>query len=70
MTDRLVSADSIAELLGVPATWVRDHARAGTIPHYRHGRYVRFREDEVLAWVDECRAGGRTHPIAAVRSWQ
>jgi excisionase family DNA binding protein len=60
VSERLRDADYIAELLDVPATWVREHARAGTIPHYRLGRYVRFRESEVLAWVDESlRAGGR-----------
>lgn len=43
MDDRLVDGTVIAELLGVPATWVAEHARAGTIPHYRLGRYVRYR---------------------------
>ena len=57
--DPLVTAEVIAELLAVPVTWVREHARAGTIPHYQLGRYVRFRVSEVLAWVEECRAGGR-----------
>jgi excisionase family DNA binding protein len=55
----LVDANVIAELLAVPVTWVLEHARSETIPHYRLGRYVRFRVSEVLAWVEECRAGGR-----------
>jgi excisionase family DNA binding protein len=59
VSERLVSADVIAELLDVPATWVRQSARAGAIPHYRLGRYVRFREDEVIAWLAECREAGR-----------
>lgn len=54
-----MDADAIAELLDVPATWVREHARANTIPHYQLGRYVRFRVDEVLVWLEECRSGGR-----------
>jgi excisionase family DNA binding protein len=65
VSERLVNADAIAELLDVPATWVREHARANTIPHYKLGRYVRFRVDEVLAWLEECRAGGR--PVALRR---
>jgi excisionase family DNA binding protein len=58
-SEPLVDATVIAELLSVPETWVLERARAGTIPHYRLGRYVRFRVSEVLAWVEECRAGGR-----------
>jgi excisionase family DNA binding protein len=59
VTGRLLDARAIAELLAVPETWVREHARAGTIPHVRLGRYVRFDEDDVLAWVESCREGGR-----------
>jgi excisionase family DNA binding protein len=59
VSERLLNATQIADLLGVPTTWVREHARAGTIPHYRLGRYVRFKEAEVLAWVETCRQGGR-----------
>jgi excisionase family DNA binding protein len=55
-----IDARAVAELLAVPATWVLDHARAGTIPHYKFGRYVRFVEEEVLAWAHECRSGGRS----------
>jgi excisionase family DNA binding protein len=65
VSERLVNADAIAELLDVPPTWVREHARAGTIPHYRLGRYVRFREAEVLAWLADCRAGGRVTKLRA-----
>jgi excisionase family DNA binding protein len=59
VSDGLVDADVIAELLAVPATWVQEHARAGNIPHYKLGRYTRFRVSEVLDWLDECRNAGR-----------
>lgn len=39
---RLVDANSIAELLGVPASWVLTEARADRIPHVRLGKYRRF----------------------------
>ena len=61
--DPLVTAEVIAELL-----WSRSpgfsNMPAGTIPHYKLGRYVRFRVSEVLAWVEECRAGGRVTRLA------
>ena len=60
MTDRLLTADDIAALLSVPVSWVREHTRTGAIPHIRLGRYVRYREADVLAWVDSYRREGRT----------
>jgi excisionase family DNA binding protein len=56
---RLRTADEIAALLAVPVTWVREHTRAETIPYVQLGRYKRYDEDEVLAWVETCRRGGR-----------
>jgi excisionase family DNA binding protein len=70
VSDGLVNADVIAELLDVPASWVREAARANAIPHYRIGRYRRFRVSEVLDWLAECRNAGRPvtfrkyHPAA------
>ena len=71
MTDRLLTAAEVAELLSVPERWVREHTRSGSIPHVRLGRYVRYVRDDVLAWVTECKIGGRTttfrkrHPVPA-----
>jgi excisionase family DNA binding protein len=56
--DRLLDAGEVAELLAVPERWVREHARGGLLPHVRLGRYVRFDRADVLAWVDEQKAGG------------
>jgi excisionase family DNA binding protein len=56
--DRLLTAGEVAELLAVPATWPLEQARAGHIPHVRLGRYVRFRREAVLAWVDGLEQGG------------
>jgi excisionase family DNA binding protein len=56
--DRLMTAAEVGELLSVPERWVRDHARSGLLPHMRLGRYVRFRRDSVLAWLEEQEQGG------------
>jgi excisionase family DNA binding protein len=55
----LVDADTVAERLGVPKTWVLESARSGGIPHVRLGRYVRFDPDDVDAWVASCKSPGR-----------
>jgi excisionase family DNA binding protein len=67
VSDRLLTAKEIAEVLGVPESWVREHTRSNAIPHVRLGRYVRYDLDDVLAWVESVKAGGgprfrRHHP--------
>jgi excisionase family DNA binding protein len=54
--DRLLTAQEIAERLGVNTQWVWAQARAGRIPHVRLGRYRRFRESAVEAWICELEA--------------
>lgn len=49
----LVDAEEAAKLLGVPATWLMNHARAGRIPHQKLGHYVRFDIDRLIAWLEE-----------------
>jgi len=44
----------VAVLLHVPVSWVYGRTRKrslGRLPGYRLGKYWRFREDEVLAWL-------------------
>ncbi len=58
MSDRLLTAAELAERLNVPAGWPLEQARAGTIPHVRLGRYVRFQWDDIAAWLETVTAGG------------
>jgi excisionase family DNA binding protein len=61
-----LTADQIADLLSVPKTWVLESARTGAIPCVRLGRYVRFDETDVKAWLDSCKQPGR--PIKLKRA--
>ena len=54
--DKLLTADQVAELLGMKTDWVWAQARAGRIPHVRLGRYRRFRESAVEAWLQDLEA--------------
>ena len=58
MSERLLTAAEVAELLNVPTSWVRDHTRAGAIPHLPLGRYVRYRREDLLAWLEVLAQGG------------
>jgi excisionase family DNA binding protein len=49
---RLLGADEVAELLGVPRTFVYALARRGDLPVVRIGaRYVRFRAEALHTWI-------------------
>jgi excisionase family DNA binding protein len=69
VTDRLLDAAEVAELLHVPERWVREHTRNGHLPHVQLGRYRRYRLDAVLDWVAEQHHEGaawRKHQPAAL----
>jgi excisionase family DNA binding protein len=46
---QLLGAKQMSERLGVPESWIPTEARAGRIPSIEVGRYVRFREADVMA---------------------
>jgi len=45
---RLLTAEEIARLTKVPASWWLEAARQSRVPHVRIGKYVRFRLSEAL----------------------
>jgi len=52
MSGGLLSAAEVAELLGVPASWVYEQSRRGRIPTVTLGRYRRYRREAIEAWVE------------------
>jgi excisionase family DNA binding protein len=65
MTERLLTADQVAQLLQVKRSWVYAETRAGRIPHVPLGRYVRYRLDAIEVWIREMEDG--VPPAAAGR---
>ena len=57
---RLLTVEEVAERLGVRKQWVWAQARAGRIPCVRLGRYRRFREEALDAWIRGLEAGDTT----------
>ncbi|MHB8616519.1 MAG: helix-turn-helix domain-containing protein [Candidatus Acidiferrales bacterium] len=56
--NHLLTVHDVADLLQVPVSWVYGRTRKRSLerlPGCRLGKYWRFREDEVLAWVDSQR---------------
>lgn len=66
MSESLLTAAEIAERLALSTATVLDWWEAGRLPGFKLGRVVRFRESEVLEWLESQRVGpapvGRQHP--------
>jgi hypothetical protein len=48
-TDCLLTADQLEARTSVPASWWETAARRGEVPHFRLGKYVRFRMADAVA---------------------
>ena len=55
---QLLEASEVADLLGVKEGWVREHTRRGELPHVPLGRYVRYRRESIMAWIEEAERHG------------
>ena len=51
MSEQLLSASEVAEMLGVRADWVYAQSRAGQIPTVTLGRYRRYRREAIEDWI-------------------
>lgn len=49
----LLTAGEVAELLGVPRSWVYEQSRRGSMPTVTLGRYRRYRREAILQWISE-----------------
>ena len=63
MSKRLLTAPEVAELLSVPESWVREATRAGRLPHLALGRYRRYSQPAIEAWLEKQQAGPAAGPI-------
>lgn len=56
MNDNLLTVDELAKRLKVPKSWIYSRTRQtgpGTIPKINIGKYIRFPESKVFAWLEE-----------------
>lgn len=61
--NRLLTVEEVAVLLHVPVSWVYGRTRKRSLerlPGYRLGKYWRFRENEIHAWVEDQRGASRS----------
>jgi excisionase family DNA binding protein len=68
MNEPLLTAGEVAELLSVPESWVRQATREGRLPHLKLGRYRRYQQSTIEAWLHEQADGPRPHNGPDLRS--
>lgn len=56
-TRRLLSAEEVAEIIGMRVDYVYALSRSGQIPHLRFGRTLRFRSEAIEAWLRAAERG-------------
>jgi excisionase family DNA binding protein len=54
---QLLTAEQVAERLGMTPDWVWRQARNGAIPVVPLGRFRRFREEAIDEWIRRLEAG-------------
>jgi excisionase family DNA binding protein len=69
VTDRFLTARELADLLGFSTATIVDWAEADKVPAFKIGGRLRFRESEVLAWLETKRRAPeeRLHPSPTMR---
>jgi len=60
----LLTAGEVAEMLGVPTTWVYEQSRRGRIPTVTLGRYRRYRAEAIAEWVEQQEADAAKRAVS------
>ena len=56
MEQKLIGVNELAEILGVPPSWIYARSREtdpDSIPRLKVGKYVKFELDKVMDWIKE-----------------
>ncbi len=56
----LLTIEEAAEILRVRVSWLYERTRTNGIPHLKLGKYLRFDQEELLAWARQFRRDGRS----------
>ncbi len=55
-TRMLLTAEEVADLIGMGVDWVYAESRGGRIPTVKLGRYRRYRREAIEAWLRQLEA--------------
>lgn len=50
--DKVLDVKALAEYLKVPQSWVRKKVASGKFPHFKSGKYLRFKKSKIDKWIE------------------
>jgi excisionase family DNA binding protein len=59
MVESLIDIKELEKRWQLPRSWLYAQAAKGYLPHYKCGKYLRFKVSEVEEWLEKHRRGGR-----------
>ena len=65
--DDILDVQGLADYLKVKKQWVYERVHYNTIPHYKVGKYPRFRKSEIDQWLQTMERGKGRKPTKTVR---
>lgn len=65
--DKLLTPSEVAEYLGVQTSTIYQWTHQGFIPHVKIGKFIRFKESDVLKWIEDRVTNGRKNRKIDVR---
>lgn len=68
MSRELLTAEDVAEMLGMTVGWVYEQSRRGSIPTVTLGRYRRYRREAIEGWLVQIEARKPLVPLAPRRA--
>ena len=63
----IMDVDGLAQYLKVGKQWVYDRVHRNAIPHYKLGKYPRFRKSEIDEWLRKMESGNDKKSLQPVR---
>ncbi len=65
--NKLYTPEEMSELLGVKLSTIYQWTHIGYIPHFKLGRFVRFKERDVLQWLESNKRNGRNSKAIEIK---
>jgi predicted DNA-binding transcriptional regulator AlpA len=58
MSETLIDIKELEKRWQLPRSWLYAQAAKGFLPHFKCGKYLRFKVSEAEAWLERHRRGG------------
>jgi len=61
--DTILDKETLSQYLGVPHWWIYKQVSLKNIPHFKTGKYLKFKKSKIDKWIDN----QTTNPIPPLR---